>query len=69
MLYLFFVGVAIANDGLLDLQGRIFGDLEPTGHQRRDKRPSSLTKEQRGLWVNVNKDDFDDRLIWLVLGN
>ena len=37
-------------------------------HQRRHKSATRLAQQQRGLWVDIDKDDFNGRAVGLVAG-
>ena len=59
--------MAVTYHRLLDLQGSIFGHLQPATYQTSNRSAARLPKKQGRLRVNVHKDDFDDRLIRLIL--
>ena len=66
MLHLLLGRLAVADHRLLDLQRRIFSNFETTGNQAGNRRATRLTKQQRGLRIDVDKNDLDRRLIGLV---
>lgn len=68
VLNLCFSRMTIADDGLLDLQSRIFGNFKPPSNQGRNGGSAGLSEQERRLRIDVHKDDFNDRLIGLVLG-
>jgi hypothetical protein len=59
----------VADHGLLDLQGAVFGHRQVRRDQRGDRRAACLAEQQRGLRVDVDEDDFDRRLLRLVGGD
>ena len=64
-----FVGAAIAHDGLLHLQRGVFSHVQVGVHQRRHQSATRLAQQQRGLRVDIDKDDFNGRAVWLVAGD
>lgn len=66
VLHLDLGGLAIANDGLLDLQGGVLGNRQPVFRQRGENRASRLSQQQRGLRIDVDEYLFNDSFIWLV---
>ena len=65
-LHLGLAGLAIARDGLLHLQSRVFGHRQVAGDQRRGAGAPGLAEQQGGLRVDVDENDFDRRRIGLV---
>ena len=69
VLHLGFVGMAVTDDGLFDLQGGVFGNVESIGDQSANGGTPRLTKEKRGLRVDVYENDFHRRLLGGVAGS
>jgi hypothetical protein len=69
VLHLHLVGVTVADHRLLDLQGGVLGDFEAADDQRGDRRATRLAEAQRRLWIDVDEDNFDRRLVGLVAGD
>ena len=67
VLHLRLVGVTVADHRLLYLQRRIFSNFQPADNQCRDRRATGLTEQQSRLRIDVHKNDFNRRLVRLVL--
>ena len=68
-LHLFFLGVAVADHRLFDLQSRIFGHRQITRHRRADRRSPRLSQQQRRLRINVDEDLFHRHFLRRMAGN
>lgn len=61
------VGRARADDGLLDLRGGKFGNLEACARKRRHRGATRLAQQKRGSRIDVHERLFDGRFIRRVL--
>lgn len=61
-LHLLLGRLAVADHGLLDLQGRIFSHRQPGMDQGADHRPAGLPEQQGGLRIDIDEHLFDRRL-------
>ena len=66
-LYLLLARMAIADHGLLDLQGGIFRHRQSADHGRADGRTARLAQQQRGLGIDVDEHLLDGHLLRLEL--
>ena len=69
MLHLRLGRVAVADHGLLDLQRRVFGDLDAFGDEGRDGGAPGLSEQQGRLRIDVDENDLDHGLAWGVTGD
>ena len=60
----------MADHRLFHLQGRVLGHRQSGRDQGRQAGATRLSQQQRGLWIDVDKDDLDRGHVRLVaLGN
>ena len=67
LLYLLLVCVAVADHGLFDLQGGVFGHRQISQHCRANRRAARLAQQQRGLRIDVDEHFFHRDLLRLML--